>query len=269
MEELSLNEQKLISLNVLTEIDDICQKNNFTYSLSYGTLLGAVRHGGFIPWDDDIDIMMPRSDYLKFVEYCTVNETRFKLASVENDPSYGYIFAKACDDNSVVINDIMKWQKYGVQVDIFPIDNLGNDLKTAKRNFSKFRFKRELLVAWNWKNFKFNKKQTLKRNVIKFIFYILSRFTSNTVLVKSIKNYYESIKSENSEYVSIICGAYRDREIMHKSIYEKYIDITFEDRTFKAIEKYDEYLTTIYGDYMKLPPEDKRVTHHCFKAYKK
>ena len=269
MNMLTLQEQKDVALDVLCKIDQICRRNGITYSLAYGTLLGAVRHGGFIPWDDDIDIMMPREDYLKFIAYCQEHETDFALASYYTDPAYGYIFSKACDRKTVVIPGNMKWQKDGIQVDIFPIENLGADMETAKKRFYKKRFQRELLVAWNWKRYEKNPRKSFLYNTAKFVFFLLSRFVSNRPLAIAIERYYSAFKTEKSTFVGIVCGAYRSREIMSASIYENYMDITFEGKEFRAILKYDEYLKTIYGDYMQLPPEDKRVTHHDFNAYRK
>ena len=267
MNELSLQEQKQVALDILSEIDEICKKNRFKYSLAYGTLLGAVRHKGFIPWDDDIDIMMPRADYEKFIEYCKYEHTGFSLASYATDPQYGYIFSKACDKGTVVVPQNMKWKKHGIQVDIFPIEKLGKDLQAAKRKYASKRFAQELFVAWNWQRFEKNPHKTLPWNVAKFGMFCISRFVSNKRLIKSIHHHYRNPSFEDGEYVGIICGAYRQREIMHSSIYEEYEDIVFEGKTFRSISKWHEYLTTVYGDYMQLPPEEKRVTHHSFKAY--
>ena len=269
MQELTLQEQKDVAVSVLSEIDEICRKNNFIYSLAYGTLLGAIRHNGFIPWDDDIDIMMPREDYLRFIDYCKNNKTNFELASSFTDPDYGYIFSKACDKETIVIPGNMKWKKHGIQVDIFPIENLGDDIDAAKKEFMKKRFQRQLLVAWNWERFEKNKNKSFSYNTAKFIFFVMSRFASNKRLAKSIHNYYGRFTYEKKQYGGIVCGAYQKREIMPMHIYEEYTDVIFEGKHFKAIAKYDEYLTIVYGDYMKLPPEEKRVTHHNFKAYRK
>ena len=265
MKELTLQEQKEIALKVLCQIDEICKTNDIRYSLAYGTLLGAVRHKDFIPWDDDVDIMMPRADYLKFVDYCKNNSTDFELACGATDPEYGYVFAKACDKGTTVVPGNMKWQKNGIQVDIFPVENLGADAEQAGKHFSARRLQRELLVAWNWSRYEKNPNRSLPFNAVRLAFFLLSRFVSNKKLIASVNKYYEAI--EENEYMGIVCGAYRSREIMPASIYKEYTDILFEGKTFKAISKYDEYLKTVYGDYMKLPPEEKRVTHHNFKAY--
>ncbi len=266
--QMSLEEQKQAALGVLEAIDAICRENGFAYSLAYGTLLGAVRHGGFIPWDDDIDIMMPRADYLRFVEYCKNHGTSFALASAFTDPGYGYVFAKACDTDTVVITDNMRWRKNGVQVDIFPIENLGGDKETAKKRFRKRQFQREMLVAWNWKWFGRNKRKSIVHNAAKLMFFLASRFASNKALLCSVNDYYGQFTSEECAYAGIVCGAYRMREIMPADVYREYTDILFEGKTFRSITKYDEYLTITYGDYMQLPPVEKRVTHHNFKAYR-
>lgn len=269
MVELDLQAQKEIATEVLCKIDKICRAEGFAYSLAYGTLLGAVRHGGFIPWDDDIDIMMPRSDYMRFIEYCNTHDVGFELASTFNDKDYGYIFSKACDRDTTVIPDNMKWKKHGIQVDIFPIENLGDDRTTAEKLFSARRFQRELLVAWNWERYEKNPHRSRYHNAAKLAFFILSRVASGKALASSIHSFYGKLADKKSAFVGIVCGAYRMREIMPASIYEEYTDIGFEGHSFRTIAKYDEYLSTVYGNYMQLPPEDKRVTHHSFKAYRK
>jgi len=267
--EMTLQEQKDVALALLCKIDKICRENGFSYSLAYGTLLGAVRHGGFIPWDDDIDIMMPRSDYLKFVEYCKNNETEFELASNFTDPDYGYMFAKACDKDTVVIPGNMKWCKHGIWVDIFCIENLGNDIKTAKKRVGKKRFQNEMLVAWNWRRFEKNPYKSLVYNMAKLAFFLMSRFCSNKSLASSLNKYYDRFAEEKSAYMGVVCGGFRGREIMPAVLFDEYTDISFENEKFRTIVKYDEYLTDTYGDYMQPPPEDRRVSHHDFKAYRK
>ena len=267
MKQLSMDEIKKVSVDVLSSIDQICRENNFAYSLGYGTLLGAVRHGGFIPWDDDIDIVMPRADYEKFILYCKEHATPFALACNKLDSKYGYVYAKACDTNTVVIPDNMRWAKNGIQVDIFPIDSFGDDLKTAHKRFKKRRFQREMIVAWNWRRFERNRDRSFLYNTAKFLFYLMSRFACNKRLASSINRYYSAFSDEDGAYRCVMCSPYRKKEIMPASVYSEYTEMEFEGKRFYAITRYDEYLTRLYGDYMQLPPENKRVPHHFFKAY--
>ena len=180
MQKIEPNELKSIELEILKEIDKICQAQNFRYSLSGGTLLGAIRHGGFIPWDDDIDILMPRPDYDRFIQYCKENETAFNLLSIETDERYGYLFAKAMAKNTIIVEESANPNniEMGIYVDIFPIDGLANTYDDSVREFKSSRFNREMLVAKNWKKFKRSKTRSWKYEPIRFAFFLASRFVS-------------------------------------------------------------------------------------------
>ena len=268
-ESLSIEQIRPIMLDILLEIDEICRNNDINYSLCGGTLLGAIRHKGFIPWDDDIDIFMPRPDYEKFLEYCKDNQTKFGVISANNNDKYGYLFAKAYDKSTVIKEDLISSKNFeiGVYVDIFPIDGLASDYERALKIFNKTKFKRELLVARNWDKFEKSKTRPWYYEPIRFVFFLISRFSSKKKLVSKIEKTYKKIDFYTAEYVGTICGSYRNKEIMKREIYEGYIDVEFEGKTYKAIKNYDEYLSSIYGDYMKLPPKEKQVSHHYFTAY--
>ena len=271
MKELSLNEIKEIELEILKEIHQICEKENIRYALCDGTLLGAVRHGGFIPWDDDIDIMMPRKDYDAFIKYCKANQTKLKLLCVETDENYGYLFAKASDTNTVLYENNANSQKIemGVNVDIFPLDGLGDNIESAKKEFRSTSFERELVVACNWKKFFKSKTHSLIYEPIRFAFFVLSRLVSPKKLIKSLQKKFKKNDFDNSAFSACIMGSYRLKGIFETPIYSELSEIEFEGYTFKCFKHYDEYLTSIYGDYMKLPPKEKQVSHHTYKAYKK
>jgi lipopolysaccharide cholinephosphotransferase len=269
MNELMLEDLKAVELNILIEIDGICRAEGIRYSLTAGTLLGAARHRGFIPWDDDIDLFMPRPDYNRFIEYCKAYETGFKLVSSELDQRYGYLFAKAMDMSTRVEEFVTdsKGMDMGVCVDIFPVDGLGDTYEEAQKTFKSTRFKRELLVACNWKKFFRSKTRSWKYEPIRFAFFIASRFASRKRLIASIQKKLAKHSFEDSKYVGSVCTAYRAKEIMEARLFREYTDISFEGKLFSSIKDYGKYLSAIYGDYMKLPPEDKRVTHHMFRAY--
>ena len=269
--EINLDELKQIELKILKHIHEVCTQQGFRYFLVGGTLLGAVRHKGFIPWDDDIDIGMPREDFNKFIDYCASNELPFKIVSNKYNENYGYLFAKAMDPTTTIIEE--SGNRYnidlGVYVDIFPVDGLGDTLDEAISNLNKTRFDRELLVAANWKRFVRSKTRPIYQEPIRIAFFLMSRFSSFSKLVAKIESKYDVKGFDKYKYVGSVCGAYRNREIMHIDIVSEYVELPFEDSFFRCPKEYDRYLTNIYGDYMQLPPEEKRITHHSFDAYYK
>lgn len=265
MRSIESDELKQIELDILTKIDHVCRKNNFCYSLCGGTLLGAIRHKGYIPWDDDIDIAMPRDDYDKFLNYCISNEKEcgFRIVSTINDKRYAYLFAKACALNTIIEEENFNpnGADVGVYVDIFPIDGLGSK-EEAKSNFEATRFKRELLVARNWKRFFRSKTHAWYIEPIRFGFWIMSRFVSANALIEKIDRYYLRFPLSKSEYAAVVCGSYREKEILPTEVLNTFTEVEFEGKQFMAFEKFDDYLSSIYGDYMKLPPKDKQESHH-------
>lgn len=269
--EIQLDELKQIELNILKQIHEICIQQGFRYFLVGGTLLGAVRHKGFIPWDDDIDIGMLRPDYEKFIDYCTSHEVPFKIMSNKVNENYGYLFAKAMDPSTVLIEK--SGNRYnielGVYVDIFPLDALGNTESEAISNMDKTKFNRELLVAANWKKFSRSKTRPIYYEPIRFAFFCASRFCSFKKMIGKIESKYITEDFDKCGYAGSVCGAYRNKEIMPIEIVSEYTELPFEGVMFKCPKQYDKYLTNIYGDYMQLPPEEKRITHHSFDAYYK
>ncbi|MDE7167419.1 MAG: LicD family protein [Clostridia bacterium] len=268
MKEINLEQLKELEVELLTAVDEICNKENFRYSLGGGTLLGAVRHKGFIPWDDDIDVMMPRPDYDAFISYCLNNDVPFKIRSFETDKSYVDTSAKLYNPNTVLQDDnIVGGSSIGVNIDVFPIDGLGDTYKAAKKAFNSTRFKRNLLVAAQWKKFFKSKTHAWYYEPFRFAFFVLSRFVNKARLFKKIQKKYKKIDFNSVNFAGAVGGSYREKEILPKTIWTEYIDLPFEGRSFKAIADYDTYMSSIYGDYMKLPPEEKQVSHHTFTAF--
>lgn len=262
---------KEIELNLLKKIDYICKEKGYRYSLAGGSALGCIRHKGFIPWDDDIDILMPRKDYEEFLKYCRDNVKDFYVLACEFDNQYSWINAKVCDSNTYLEEEMGFRMDYkeGVYVDIFPIDGAGNTYEEGIKSFKRQRFNLELLNAANWKHFIRSKTRGLIYEPIRFAFYLLSRFVNPNHLSNKIESKIKKLDMDNSGYSCCYSGSYREKEVLPSSVFKEYIEMPFEDSMFMIFKDYDKYLGSIYGDYMKLPPENKRVSHHGFTAYRK
>jgi len=250
-----------IELDLLEYFDKICKQNNLNYFLAGGTLLGAVRHKGFIPWDDDIDVAMPREDYNKLLNLKL--ESNYKILSIENEKKYPMCFAKLINKNThVKEKGIVEYEQYGIFIDIFPLDGLGNNKKQAEKLGKKIMFLRKIhLIIVR----QLNNKITFK-NIIKGIVKLIDiKFIYNVILKNATKySFYES------EYVgSIVGGAKGLDEIFERKIYSESLEMKFEGKSFKGMKYYNEYLSRMYGNYMEIPPVEKRGGHHTIECYLK
>ena len=270
MKELSLLEIHEIELQLLKKFHNICQEQGFRYSLCAGSLLGAVRHKGFIPWDDDIDVIMPRPDYDRFIRYCKEQAVPFGLVTYDTVEGFNGLIAKLWDE-STVIKERVAFLDFpiGVHLEVFPAEGLGNTKKEALKIFRSTTWKRELLNAAQWKKYSRSKTHGLLTEPIRFILFVISRFVNPKRLVTEIDQFSRSHLFEDSTFAGVVSGSYREREILPRKVFEEYTEADFEGEKFKIFRNYDAYLSSIYGDYMKLPPEEKRVAHHTFQAYLK
>ena len=214
---------------------------------------------------------MPRPDYDKLIQYCQTHETPFDLLCNQTNPSYGYLFAKAMAKGTVMEEENVDIKKtpMGVYVDIFPADGLGDTLEEAKKRFNAKRLSRELLVAANWKRYFRSKTRAWYYEPIRLGMFLLSRFLSKKRLIARVVKYYYRWNFDDSKYVACVCGVYRSKEITVQESYTQFVDMQFEDGVFHGLKNYDACLRRVYGDYMQLPPEEKRQSHHSFVAYKK
>lgn len=261
MKALTLREVQLAELNILIEFDKICQANNLHYSLAGGTLLGAVRHNGFIPWDDDIDVCMPRPEYEKFRSLFT-SDKLFLSKDIGIDAKYPFLKIL---DSKIILAHEGSLEVDNLWIDVFPIDGLPSNEKALSRIYKKAGFYRKVIGFNLVKDFseyrgKHNKfTATLIR--------IFSKLYGATHALKKSKKLAQKINYEDSTYVGAVTwGCYGVGERMLKSEYEKFTKMEFEGYQFSVMGCWDSYLHGIYGDYMQLPPEDKRTTHHI-RAY--
>lgn len=268
MRKIELDELKRIEFELLCCLDEVCKKNAIKYSLAYGTLLGAVRHKEFIPWDDDVDVFMMRNDYEHFLRVCSEGDVPFKLVSHGTCEWYNYPFSKIYDDETVLKEKNTYFDgKLGVFIDIFPIDPLGKTEKEAEKNYKKTAFVRELITASNWKRFFRSKTRSVLIEPVRLFFYLASRLTDPKKLLRKLEKPFLEIEESEAKFFGSIYSPYRIKEIAPSEIYEWSSKVEFEGRTFCSIKNPEAYLTKFYGDYMKLPPEEKRVSHHLFEAW--
>lgn len=276
MENVVLDKVHKSILKIMDEIVRICDKHNIEYFLVGGTLLGAIRHKGFIPWDDDLDIGMFRSEYLRFIEVCKYELSNdFVLDCSEVNSKYFLPFAKLRLKNTIYLEPgIENYQgPQGIWVDIFPLDNSDKQMSLILRvkSFYVNRIRREILLRLN-----FNKKEkrlsrfdktNIYKSLIKFVLcwwiYILK--TDN--LTKLQQKIMQLNKNNHSQYLVNFGSRYGiKKQTMKREIYYPTNKMEFEGRLYKVPNDYEYIVKRLYGEkYMELPPIEQRVTHNPIK----
>ena len=261
MKEIKFDELRTIQMDILQNVHEFCLKHNIRYSLAYGTLLGAVRHGGYIPWDDDIDIAMLRPDYEKFMQEYKDDVYKFVECRLDKDVHIG--FGKVEDTRTIVIEG-GNTKNLGVSIDVFPIDDLRDTYEDSIKYFKSFK--------WNWliRKAKYRElsivKSFSKKIAVSLLKLVCFPFSVHSLTLKNIKRALKNKKS-HSKYVGLICDVnVYTSEVMERSIWSEYEPISFEGKTFIAVKDTDSYLTCLYGDYMKLPPKEQQIPKHDFEA---
>ena len=263
MKRLHLDEIKQIELNMLKKFDKYCGKNKLRYYLAGGTLLGAIRHKGFIPWDDDIDICMSRPDYEKLLTSLSKEnlniDANLQLCE-ERFHNCDVPFCKLTALNTRVINKFAHNQaNEKLWIDIFPVDGLPEDNKEVISIYKRGDFYRKLLMLCDAN---LGEGKTTFRKWAKCILQPLARLYGKKRLINKLVSIGKLHPYEASDYIGIVTwGLYGAGERMLKSEFEKATEVEFEGHKFPAFSCWDSYLHGLYGDYMQLPPIEKRKTH--------
>ncbi len=264
--ELTLKEIQECELKILEHVDRFCRENNIKYSLTGGTLLGAIRHKGFIPWDDDIDIVMLRDDYERFLKLYKDSEFVLFTPFKQNDYYYSYskvIYRKT----EMKENDLLPINGYGVYLDVFPLDRINNIPFIANVKIVLLKIIRKLHALSNYKDIP-NDKSSIEKIIGNLIFPIckIIGFKNFIKLENWIINLFVS---KESAYVANLYSYYGIKEKTPKLYFEEFVECEFENKRFFVLKEYDTFLKKIFNNYWELPPVEKRVTHHKYKVYYK
>ncbi len=255
-------ELRSIQIAILDDIVGFCERNQIKYSLCGGTLIGALRHKGYIPWDDDIDIYMMRAEYDRFLTlYNKEQEEKlspYRLLSPEITNHYLYSFGKVVDTRTVMHEDEVEGYELGVYVDVFPIDYCKESEKARKRQFwlmnTLYKMRR---AKKSYNNF--------MRSALSYYGYKL--FPLPVKAVEWLENKFVFLRKPTALVSNMHNNKMPITQVYPADFMERLIDLEFEGKMYKAMEDYDTYLRRTYKfHYMTLPPEDQRIHHH-FKAW--
>ena len=268
MKELNLNEIRKYELDILIDVAKFCDNNKLRYFIAYGTLIGAVRHKGFIPWDDDIDIQMPRPDYEKFLELYNAEGEKNNIykAISPYDKSSKHTFIKVVDMRTVKIEKGIIYDQgetLGIDIDVFPLDGQPDeDKEFLKYYYKKYNnYKRFHYIVSSYRN------RSWKGKLVFAIPYVINRLVGKRRILDKLNKINKMYPYEKSRFVGNTSSLYDStKNRMLRTDYDDYVMLDFEGNKFKAPVNYDEMLRKWYGDYMKLPPLEQQKTHHSYKA---
>ena len=244
---ISLDERKKIQLEMLDEIDAFCRVNNIRYSLAFGTLIGAIRHKGYIPWDDDVDLIMPLPDMLRFKKI--FKSDKLGYADLDTIRHYEYHFSRIFYLPTYSQVGLLE-KSYGVNIDLYPVVGMPDTeegIQQFLKDIGPLYKKRMRLVAMRHlliKRLPFAYIPGYKSAIRKFRDIVLFQYPYETA-----NNYLHA-------------GSVRRVNILDFDVFDGLIDVEFEGHTFQSMARYHEYLTHCFGDYMQFPPEDQRHPYH-------
>lgn len=268
--EMTLDEIRSVQIEILQKIHDFCVNRGIRYSLGGGTLLGAVRHKGYIPWDDDIDIMLPRPDYEKLVREFIGENEHLTVQNYHTDLRYPLQWTRIFDNRTLLVSTNSVG---GVFVDVFPIEGLPNPDRINDYRKEMVRYKKMLRRTTRLHSdalHELSKQSKLHGNIVfYYLKYVVSQiiYPKRIVIINKMDAFFDSYSFDKSEYAGAMTGTFGLKEYMKADVFKSYVELPFEGRCFMGIKNYDAYLRQHYGNYMELPPVEDRKTHHKFKEF--
>lgn len=250
----TLDEIKEIEKGILNFIDRVCKENNIKYYLAYGTLLGAIRHHGFIPWDDDIDVCMKRDDYNRFIEITKNISGQYRLFHFSINPCAYNEYAKIVDYRTKILSYPSRIvDDDGIWVDVFPLDYIPRSANIIRPIIKVCRAIRILSVQ---------DKFPAKHSKLLYPAWLIGRLFGYKYFLKIIDRLSQTAHSGSQLGVmASISIQYSRKYAFPANWFEETVMVPFEEKQYPAPKCYDNYLKLLYGDYMQLPPEEKRVSH--------
>lgn len=256
-----IKEVQNLLYDALCYFDDFCQKNKIKYFLSNGTLLGAAKYGDFIPWDDDVDVLIPRSDYDRLMQLSDISNGEYRLLCVEQVPQWRMPYAKlSCEKTVIKEGEYDFGVSFGVSVDIFPIDNWNSCSLIAKMQSLESELLKRLLVCSIGGEFS-TKKHGLKRYILKVIWKNGKKIGHEKLQKALLKK--ADKRNCKSKYVGCrVWTCHLAGEIFPSNYFEEVVYLDFRDRKFPAIRHYENYLSSLYGKWKEELPLDKQHSNH-------
>ncbi len=267
---LTIEEMHNVTLDILKKIIWISNQIGINYYVAYGTLIGAVRHHGFVPWDDDLDIIIPRDDYNKFVDYCILNKEKifpFEILYDYKSTAYPYPIARLSDTRFEAVFLNTKPYRCGAFVDIYPYDNAGTgNIEELNQLLKKKVFFKHLLLYNTQEHFEAKSQNPIKI-ITKLLAYILGKAIPKTVLIKKLESFGKIYGKESTHVACMVWNS--TITPVKKWHFEGYEELEFEGITVKVPRGYHDVLEASYGDYMKLPPPEQRIPTHEYQVFRK
>ena len=272
MREIGLDELKVIQMDVMSAVHRFCEEHNLKYSLACGSMLGAARHKGYIPWDDDIDIYVPRDDYERMADiFPELWEGKYSFITLKRDKRWFTPYGKGCDVRTGLKEKNGHNYTLGVNIDVFPVDDVpDNETDWLRYNRTRRRivFLHNMSVCIDqFPIFNFKPGKSRLRVLCATIFILFMRCTSARFWARVLQWYAKKNNGKGYTHMfECVMGMFQ-KHPFDKSLFDHRVLMPFEDRMFMCFEDYDNYLSNGFGNWRELPPVEKRVSHHTFKAW--
>lgn len=260
------DELKRIQLGILLSLHQFCCDNNINYSLAAGSLIGAVRHRGFIPWDDDIDVYLLREDYKKLESlFPNGYQGVYSFITINRNKEWPRPYGKMYDVRTVEIEDANNKYPIGIGIDVFPVDDVPDSIEEWMSFEKKRRFWRDLSML---KSMTYSRQRSFSKNVLLLASRCVTCFFSFNYLTRKMDRLAQLNNGNGYNHVYENCpGVYNSKHPWLKKDMAEFIEASFEGHKVSIMKGFDDYLKTVYGNYMQLPPVEKRVSTHTITAY--